>query len=267
MPRRPDLPCADCGQLMWRGNSSRPEGQARCRPCRRQRPVFPHGETGYSKHKCRCDICREAVNAAGRAYRLTVLARDGMSPTQKYRPSPWGGTAPCTGCGTPITARSTRPMCRPCRRQEIDAKRAAKRKRATAAQRLTRAAAGRTGNGIWCAGDCASCGTPFVRRGQPSPYCSQVCSRREKAARRRALEAGAKITPGRRFAVHERDNWRCTICGDPVNRDAKVPELDAPVIDHRIPLARGGSHGADNWQTAHFYCNSVKRDLLDSEVA
>ena len=34
MPRRPDLPCADCGRMLWRGSGSLPEGRARCQPCR-----------------------------------------------------------------------------------------------------------------------------------------------------------------------------------------------------------------------------------------
>ena len=84
---------------------------------------------------------------------------------------------------------------------------------------------------------------------------------------RRALEAGVKVTPGRRHAIYERDGWTCRICGDPVNRDAKVPELDAPTIDHVVPLARGGAHAPENWQTAHFYCNSDKRDQLDYDFA
>lgn len=63
--------------------------------------------------------------------------------------------------------------------------------------------------------------------------------------------------------IHEDDDWTCRICGDPVNREATVPDLDAPVIDHIVPLAAGGAHAPENWQTAHFYCNSVKRDLVD----
>ena len=47
-----------------------------------------------------------------------------------------------------------------------------------------------------------------------------------------------------------------------MNRTAEVPALDAPVIDHTIPLAKGGVHGPTNWQTAHFWCNSVKADKL-----
>jgi hypothetical protein len=35
VPRTPDLPCASCGRLMWRGSTSLPSGKAMCRPCRR----------------------------------------------------------------------------------------------------------------------------------------------------------------------------------------------------------------------------------------
>lgn len=38
MPRRPDLPCARCGDLLWRGRGSLPEGQAVCHSCRRKQP-------------------------------------------------------------------------------------------------------------------------------------------------------------------------------------------------------------------------------------
>jgi len=75
------------------------------------------------------------------------------------------------------------------------------------------------------------------------------------------------MSPGQRWRVFERDNWMCRICGDPVNRDARTPELDAPTVDHIVPLARGGAHAPDNWQTAHFYCNSVKSDQIGIEFA
>ncbi|WP_326600522.1 hypothetical protein [Rhodococcus sp. PD04] len=35
MARKPDLPCAGCGRLMWRGKGTLPPGQARCRDCRK----------------------------------------------------------------------------------------------------------------------------------------------------------------------------------------------------------------------------------------
>jgi 5-methylcytosine-specific restriction endonuclease McrA len=75
--------------------------------------------------------------------------------------------------------------------------------------------------------------------------------------------AGAEVDAVSRWRIHERDGWTCHICGDPVDRDAVVPDLAAPVLDHVVPLARGGSHSEANLKTAHFYCNSVKRDLVD----
>lgn len=38
MARKPDVPCASCGRLMWRGSSSLPPGIATCHPCRREQP-------------------------------------------------------------------------------------------------------------------------------------------------------------------------------------------------------------------------------------
>lgn len=38
MPKRPDLPCAGCGRLMWRGPGTLPPGEARCRECRKAAP-------------------------------------------------------------------------------------------------------------------------------------------------------------------------------------------------------------------------------------
>lgn len=40
MPRKPTLFCADCGTGMAKTASSRPQGQARCHPCRRARPTI-----------------------------------------------------------------------------------------------------------------------------------------------------------------------------------------------------------------------------------
>jgi 5-methylcytosine-specific restriction endonuclease McrA len=44
LPRQKDLPCADCGGLMWgnmQGKGSLPPGQATCRPCRTKRAAWP----------------------------------------------------------------------------------------------------------------------------------------------------------------------------------------------------------------------------------
>jgi hypothetical protein len=57
MARRPDLPCADCGKLMWSGTTSLPPGRARCLPCRRAvapSPPMPRIPVGEQAHCTRC---------------------------------------------------------------------------------------------------------------------------------------------------------------------------------------------------------------------
>lgn len=47
MPTRLDLPCSQCGKLMWRSATSLPAGQATCRACRGYRPdPLPRGARG-----------------------------------------------------------------------------------------------------------------------------------------------------------------------------------------------------------------------------
>ncbi len=82
MPRRPDMPCAVCGSLMWRGTSSLPEGQAMCRPCRR---VVVADRTKYTGRCVDCDgpcwatRCRTCYDL-----RVKALA-DPESATQRKR--------------------------------------------------------------------------------------------------------------------------------------------------------------------------------------
>lgn len=56
-----------------------------------------------------------------------------------------------------------------------------------------------------------------------------------------------------------RDKPACHICGAAI--DYTLPHLDpmAYVIDHVIPLAKGGRDAIDNLKAAHRECNSKKR--------
>jgi len=130
-----------------------------------------------------------------------------------------------------------------------------------------KAAAGTKGTTSWVAGWCIECGAPFVKQNSMTRYCTKACARHASSARRRAREHGMKVSPVSRYRIYERDNWTCYLCGYPVDRTATVPTLDAPVLDHVIALATGGEHAESNLKTAHFYCNSVKRDLLLADVA
>lgn len=55
----------------------------------------------------------------------------------------------------------------------------------------------------------------------------------------------------------------CGICGKPVDKSLKYPDPLSPVVDHIIPIDKGG-HPSDlsNLQLAHMCCNRAKSDKL-----
>jgi hypothetical protein len=114
-------------------------------------------------------------------------------------------------------------------------------------------------------GTCRSCGFAFSREwradaGSEPRYCDARCREAFKGTRR----ADAKITPGQRRRVFERDRWICQICRVPIEPWLRWPDDRCAVVDHVIPLAageeRGGVHAMHNWQTAHNECNRDKAD-------
>ena len=60
----------------------------------------------------------------------------------------------------------------------------------------------------------------------------------------------------------------CGICGDPIDyaipyrADDGTVNLDAYVVDHVIPLNRGGPDTLENKTAAHARCNRAKSDNL-----
>jgi 5-methylcytosine-specific restriction endonuclease McrA len=72
MPRRKDMPCSQCGELMWRGSTSLPAGQARCHPCRRARPTVRELHTMTCAH---CDKQFKRVRTGYKYCSLTCFAR------------------------------------------------------------------------------------------------------------------------------------------------------------------------------------------------
>lgn len=115
-------------------------------------------------------------------------------------------------------------------------------------------------------GTCSVCGEWFTSRHMDTT-CSDECKRhrarewrhRGKHARR-ARKRKAFRAPVYRKKIFERDGYRCHICGDRTNPKARVPERNAPTIDHIIPLAKGGTHEPVNVATACFHCNCLKSD-------
>lgn len=115
---------------------------------------------------------------------------------------------------------------------------------------------------LFVQGKCIRCGQAFCVHSEAgiAAYCSRRCQKSDAKAKRRALQKDAYVEHVYRVRVFERDKWTCKLCGKKTKRDAVVPHPRAPVLDHIIPLARGGKHEPANMQCAHFLCNSVKGD-------
>ncbi len=78
---------------------------------------------------------------------------------------------------------------------------------------------------------------------------------KEMKNRRRALEKNAVTEKINTEKIYERDKWICGICGRKVNKNLKYPNKFSAVLDHVLPLSKGGSHTEDNIQLAHWLCN------------
>lgn len=77
-----------------------------------------HGtRKGYRELACRCDECRQWNRDTQRAYVANVLDRDGVTPTQKYRPGQnRRARGVCSDCGKVLSGTtSERPLCKSCR--------------------------------------------------------------------------------------------------------------------------------------------------------
>lgn len=79
-------------------------------------------------------------------------------------------------------------------------------------------------------------------------------------AKRRARKAGTETSERiSRSEIIARDKSTCHLCGKKCKRD-KIH------LDHVVPLAKGGTHTADNLRVAHAHCNMLKADLVLSEL-
>ncbi|MEU7843936.1 HNH endonuclease signature motif containing protein [Micromonospora sp. NPDC049114] len=76
--------------------------------------------------------------------------------------------------------------------------------------------------------------------------------------------------PGRNTAIRDRHRAAiargrppCGICGQPI--DYRLPYMDPAefVVDHIVPLKRGGADTLANKQAAHRRCNRAKSDNAD----
>lgn len=91
--------------------------------------------------------------------------------------------------------------------------------------------------------------------------------RRQDPSRRAYLRALERVRKGRLAAgdvtmvdlttLASQNGPNCALCGGPLNDDVTV--------EHKTPLARGGSHTLDNLALAHLACNMRKGRLTMAE--
>lgn len=70
----------------------------------------------------------------------------------------------------------------------------------------------------------------------------------------------------RHRAAIARDKPPCALCGQPIDYDLPVSDPKSFVVDHIVPLNKGGADAISNCQAAHRDCNREKSDHLESPV-
>lgn len=221
MPRNPDLPCARCGQLMWRSTTSLPKGQATCQPCRRRQREETLGP------QRRCAWCADVTSRT--PYCSKKCGYQARSDARGYEAT---SRATCEVCGAQYR-RKGGPRQRAC----------------------SRACGGRLGmtSGSGTERPCRSCAQAFRPTREIQVYCSRRCQKvahaRHRSHCRRVLIKAQAHDRIELTALAARDGWRCHLCHRKVRRSEAS-------IDHLEPLSLGGSHTWQNVALAHRTCNS-----------
>ena len=254
MPRNPDLPCADCGHLMWRSSTSLPKGHARCRPCRK---IASSAGRAIARVRATtswraCEICGATYRAKSLSQRTCSRACGVLINTRNARAVPSScpiDLHPCRCCGR-MLSRPGRILCgeRECALE--DGRRRARDAFESQARPTSL--------------PCADCGETYTTKTATNCGVCRRCRRRRfnrdrgASDRARARAYGVQYEPISRAVVYERDGWTCGICLEPVDPALRGPNPMSASLDHVKPLSRGGDHLYSNVQCAHFLCNSLK---------
>jgi len=82
---------------------------------------------------------------------------------------------------------------------------------------------------------------------------------------RRARKANATVERFKDTEIFERDGYVCYICTRLTDPSSPPHTPLRTVLEHRIPLKRGGDHSRANCATACWECNSHKGQMTDTE--
>jgi hypothetical protein len=238
MARRADVPCAgDCGRLLWAGTGSLPRGEAVCQECRR-RGLGPK----KPPRRCACGTPSES----GRCRKCYAASKH----------------PPCVICGKPVpdATRGRRCCSRTCGTDYAAQRRPPPRPKPI----------------VILFRRCKMCPTWFQassRRVQICPahgasdrvmyyYRTDPAYRDRTIARAQARRVWPPDMP--RWVpreVAELDGWTCGLCGEAIDPGCMAGP-GRLVVDHWLPLSRGGTHALGNVQAAHHTCNARKHAQL-----
>ena len=72
-------------------------------------------------------------------------------------------------------------------------------------------------------------------------------------------------TRDRHRRIIGRDKPPCALCGSDIDYTLRYPYLECFVVDHVVPVNKGGLDELENKQAAHNRCNRLKSDLIEGE--
>ena len=109
---------------------------------------------------------------------------------------------------------------------------------------------------------CEQCGSGIpLTLSFAAKYCSARCG--ASAMKSRRSNQGFNHYSGDRFAIADRDRWRCYICGEEIKKGATRPDPMSLEVDHLMPLRPAAGHepgSTESWNLAasHGVCNRRK---------
>ena len=265
MPTAALRSCIDCGGEHW------PTRRGRCKRCDgylrkygRERPACVYSPRPFKCSHCEsteehggnglCSACYQYKRNHGEQRPVDLILRQSRAES---------GLAQCSTCKEvkPITSSFYR------------SKRYGRQMDCKLCQGMARAAYADAHRPKPKDGVCFRCSRAFTLSiGRPNgKYCSRACANagwrkanpqrarviRERRRMRRQAAYVADVAPA---TIFQRDNGRCQLCGTGVDVGLCYPHPWAATMDHKIALARGGTHEPANVQLAHFRCNSSKRE-------
>ena len=270
--------CRDCGRtFMHQTKSNRPK--LLCEPCRLD-AIRVNSHNGYLKRLAEnpptkmvrtcLDCPADLTGSPGRTLRCgrcrKELARQVQRDLRAARPKAVREFF-CIRCETKIerSGNSGKPLY--CPAHAADALRESQLR--TEAKRTAKRAAPRITH-------CHYCGVKFDRprfRAKTPNRCEECKKDRHRtyirayyAKRprgfdhvRRARKMGVGYERFTVMEIFERDRWKCGICCKRISRRLRYTNPLSASLDHKVPLAKGGTHSRSNVQASHLRCNLRKR--------